>query len=383
VGLDLILADETIGFPVHMTLMPDGSDRMVVVQKTGFVKWFSLSERRIGGTVINIQGRVFYEGWEDGLLSIAFDPEFSKNRYFYLFYSAVKPLRSVISRFTLDPDGLTADPASELILLEVEKPSVGHNGGQLLFGPDGYLYASIGDGQGTDPGYVQTRKTLLGTIIRIDVREASADRLYRIPPDNPFATAQDGTRPEIWAYGFRNPWRFSLDPSTGILIAADVGDRAVEEIDRVVRGGNYGWPVMEGDRCYAGRKDIPVECDRDGLTLPIAAFRRSIFRTIIGGFVYHGSSVPWLKGRYVFGDYFRGVYAIPHDSSEIIHWPALLNYRPRTQIVQKGESIHLSSFAEDARGELYVLSLRGEIYKLVQTDFMGSLSDFLRHLLFR
>ena len=376
VHLDLVLADPTLEFAVHLAPLPDGSDRLVVVQKTGQIIWFVPGEDRIGGTILDLNGKIFHQGWEDGLLSIAFDPRFAANHAFYLFYSMKDPLRSVIARFRLDPATLTADPASEQILLEVKKPSIGHNGGQLAFGPDGYLYAGIGDGQGQDMTIVQKRTTLLGTIIRIDVSAADGARPYRIPPDNPFVGAADGTPPEIWAYGFRNPWRFSIDPDSGRLIVGDVGDRSREEIDRVEKGRNYGWAIMEGDLCFPPERSVP--CDSTGLTPPIGVFPRWLFRTIVGGYIYRGDDVPWLKGRYVFADYFRGLYTIPLDRAGMVRLPKLLNYRPRAQQIKPGASAHLSSFGEDTRGRLYVVSLRGEIYRLTETRPAHQLSDFLR-----
>lgn len=375
VHLDLVLADPTLEFAVHLAPLPDGSDRLALVQKTGQVRWFVPAEGRIGGTIIDLNQKIFHQGWEDGLLSIAFDPRFAENHAFYLFYSMKDPLRSVIARFRLDPETLTADPASEEILLETVKPSLGHNGGQLAFGPDGYLYAGIGDGQGQDHTIVQKRTTLLGTIIRIDVSGTDGQRPYRIPTDNPFATVDDGTPPEIWAYGFRNPWRFSIDPVSGRLIAGDVGDRAREELDLVEKGRNYGWAIMEGDLCYQSKRP---PCDATGLTPPIGVFPRWVFRTIVGGHIYRGDDVPWLTGQYVFADYFRGLYTIPLDHDGIVRLPTLLNYRPRTQQIKKGASIHLSSFGEDTRGRLYVLSLRGEVYRMIEPSLGDKLADFAR-----
>lgn len=376
VHLELVLADPALEFATHLAPLPDGSDRLALVQKTGQIRWFAPDTGRVGGTMLDLNATIFHQGWEDGLLSIAFDPRFAENQAFYVFYSMKDPLRSVIARFRLDPATLAADPASEQIVLEVQKPSIGHNGGQLAFGPDGYLYASIGDGQGPDHTIVQKRTTLLGTIIRIDVAGADGARPYRIPPDNPFAGATDGTPPEIWAYGFRNPWRFSIHPETGRLVVGDVGDRSREELDVVEKGANYGWAIMEGDVCYRPDKKTG-QCDAAGLTPPAGVFPRWVFRTIVGGHVYRGDDVPWLKGRYVFADYFRGLYTIPLDAGTT-RVPRLLNYRPRTQQVKRGVSIHLSSFGEDLRGRLYVVSLRGEVYRMTQARLAHKLADFLR-----
>jgi len=383
IALELIIADKELELPVHLTFLPDGSDRLVVVQKRGWVKWFSPSEGRIGGILLDIKERVFSKGWEDGLLSIAFDPHFLENRHFYVFYSADEPLRSVISRFTLNPQSLTADPLSELTLLEVSKSAISHNGGQLAFGSDGFLYAGIGEGNLKEKTLLQTRTSLLGTIIRIDVNNTSKDKTYDIPSDNPFVDSNDGSRPEIWAYGFRNPWRFSFDRETGMIYAGDVGEVTVEEVDGVVKGGNYGWAVMEGDQCFPPDQQPPILCDRTGLQMPMAAFPRWLFRTVIGGYVYRGNSLPWLEGQYVFADYFRGIYSISIDRSEIIKIPRLLIYRPRTQVIEKGENAHLSSFGEDSSGELYVVSLRGEIYKIAELGFLASIPAFFKLMAFQ
>jgi glucose/arabinose dehydrogenase len=254
---------------------------------------------------------------------------------------------------TYDPVGRVAVPGSERVLLEVRQPFSNHKGGQLAFGPDGFLYIGLGDGgSGGDPyENAQNKNVLLGKILRIDVDRPTVDRPYGIPVDNPFAAG--GGRPEIFALGLRNPWRFSFDRETGRLFAGDVGQDEVEEIDIVVKGGNYGWNRMEGTQCYQPR----VNCPREGFILPVAEYRHDEGVAVTGGFVYRGKTLPALQGLYVFGDFGTStVWTIPATAA-----PGL---RERTLLLPRS-GLELSSFGEDAQGELYLLDLRGGIYRLV------------------
>ena len=217
---------------------------------------------------LDIRDRVSNRGSEEGLLGLALDPQ--SDGYFYVYYSAADPRRSVVSRFAYGSEGQptvgpSADPDSELIILEIEQPYANHNGGQIAFGPDGFLYIGLGDGgaAGDPRGNGQDTSTLLGSILRIDVSEATPDQPYAIPPDNPFADG--GGRPEIWAYGLRNPWRFSFDRETGDLWTGDVGQNQWEEIDLIERGGNYGWNTLEGNHCFNPREN----CDRENKIPPV------------------------------------------------------------------------------------------------------------------
>ena len=211
----------------------------------------------------------------------------------YVYYSAADPRRSVVSRFAISVDGARAEPDSELVILEVGQPYANHNGGQIAFGPDGYLYIGLGDGgsAGDPMGSGQDTSTLLGSILRIDVSQSGRGHLYAIPADNPFASG--GGRGEIWAYGLRNPWRFSFDRKTGELWAGDVGQNRWEEIDLIRRGGNYGWNLLEGNHCFSAR-----DCDPTGTVPPVWEYSLDGQPcSVIGGYVYRGSAIPWLRGR--------------------------------------------------------------------------------------
>jgi glucose/arabinose dehydrogenase len=346
-----VMPGESLSSPVWVTPVPDGSGDMVVVEQQGTVKRFHPAAERAKGIFLDIGDRVSREGWEEGLLSLAFHPRFRDNGTFFVYYSAHGPRRSVISRFRVDGAG-KADPATEQVVLTVAQPYSNHNGGLLLFGPDGYLYIGLGDGgSGGDPqGNGQNRATLLGTILRIDVDRPGAGRAYGIPADNPFATATDGSRPEIWAFGLRNPWRFSFDRATGALFAADVGQNRIEEVNRVVRGGNYGWNIMEGRACYGQWR-----CKQDGLSLPITEYDHGAGQSITGGYVYRGAALPALRGQYLFADFASGmIWSIPADTADFA--------KPR-EVLQT--DLRISSFGEDEAGELYVVDLRGGVFRLV------------------
>jgi glucose/arabinose dehydrogenase len=360
VGLERILTGEQLELPLHLAEFPDGSGDLAVVEKTGRILWFHRDAERAGGVLTDLHERVHIEGYEDGLLSIAFHPRFRENGQFLAAYTARGPRALVISRFTVSGGGRRADPAGEEVILAIPKPGPNHNGGTLLFAPDGTLFISVGDSQQRRHG--QDRTSLLGKILRIDPGRREGNRAYAIPPDNPFAAAKDGTRPEIWAYGFRNPWRISIDPETGAMYAGDVGSELYEEIDRVERGKNYGWAVFEGEQCI----DRPEVCAQGGFEPPLAAFARVISRAVIGGHVYRGQALPWLRGRYVYGDLFRGLFAIDVDRSSVIHVPDVLLYRPTSEHGEHaGEQFTIASLAEDLSRELYVIDLKGGLYRIV------------------
>lgn len=368
VRLVRLLEGESLKKPVHLAHLPDGSGRLVVVEQRGLIRWFRPGEAKSGGVLLDLRDKVSTSSNEEGLLSIAFHPAFRKNRTFYLYYSASSPRRSVISRFSAGESPLAANPAGEQVVLEVPQPFGNHNGGQLAFGPDGFLYIGLGDGgSGGDPhGHGQNRGSLLGSILRIDIdlsrdrsrdrsRDLSRDRsrgglAYAIPADNPFAGASDGSRAEIWAYGLRNPWRFSFDRHTGALFAADVGQNEIEEVNIIERGGNYGWNIMEGAVCYKPRRN----CQSSGLRLPVSQYTHSQGFSITGGFVYRGHAIPALTGRYLFGDFGSGaIWSIRADTAQMAEPEHLLSTK-----------LAISSFGEDATGEIYILDWRGGIYRL-------------------
>jgi glucose/arabinose dehydrogenase len=343
--------------PVGVVHPDDGTNRLFVVRRSGRIEVVENAPAVSSAkTFLDIDSLVI-SGSELGLLGLAFHPSYESNGYFYVNYTADSSLRTVVSRFTVsgsNPD--SADPASELVLLEVHQPYNNHNGGQLAFGPDGYLYIALGDGgSGGDPeNRAQNLDSLLGKILRIDV-DAPSDTLdYSIPPDNPLAGNTDGYREEIFAWGLRNPWRFSFDPVTGIAWIGDVGQGEWEEVDTMVAGGNYGWRLMEGNHCYTP----PSGCDTvPGLIDPVWEYPHGASGgcSITGGFVYRGGGIPWLRGKYVFGDYCNGrIWAIDTNGSG--EW---------TDTLLLDAPYNISSFGADRDGELYFCSLgNGVIYRL-------------------
>ena len=300
---------------------------------------------------LDITDRVSSGGSEEGLLGLALDP--TNQRHLYLYYSASDPRRSVISRFTVSSGGFAADPDSELVILEVRQPYSNHNGGQLAFGPDGYLYIGLGDGgsAGDPQGNGQDTSTLLGSILRIDVSLAAPEQPYAIPPDNPFANG--GGRGEIWAHGLRNPWRFSFDRDTSDLWAGDVGQNRWEEIDITQRGGNYGWNVLEGSHCFRPSRN----CPREGMVPPLWEYSLDGEPcSVIGGYVYRGSALPWLQGAYVYGDFCSGkVFGLRYADGEVVEHRQLAD-----------TDMRIMSFAQDNDGELYLLSQKSGIYRLAK-----------------
>jgi glucose/arabinose dehydrogenase len=339
-------------------VQPDGtSDLIFVTEQRGIIYAFSASNPQQANIFLDITDRVNRGGNEEGLLGLAFDPDYQENGCFYVYYSADNPRRSVLSRFSLDQeDTAVADPESEIIIMEVEQPYSNHNGGQLAFGPDGYLYIGLGDGgsAGDPEGNGQNLGTLLGSILRIDVSELSQPGDYEIPADNPFVDTT-GARAEIWAFGLRNPWRFSFDSETGLLWAGDVGQGSWEEIDIIAKGANYGWNIMEGLHCYSPASG----CDQSGLTLPIAEYDHSQgCCSVTGGYVYRGDQIPSLQGYYVYGDYCSGdIWALAYDGTVVTE---------NMLLTESGLSI--TSFGEDLAGNLYILDRAGGIYALVQTE---------------
>jgi len=326
----------------RLTNLAQAGDRIFVTEQTGRI--FSLpveSGIAEAEVLLDIRSQVSDAGNEEGLLGLAIDPDYADNGHYYVYYSAAQPRRSVISRVT------ARDPDSELVILEVLQSYSNHNGGQLAFGPDSMLYISLGDGgSGGDPqGNGQDLSTLLGSILRIDVSGIGPDRGYDVPPDNPFVGVRDA-REEIWAYGLRNPWRFSFDRRNGALWAGDVGQNSFEEIDLIKKGGNYGWNTLEGEHCFSPR----TGCDASGTELPVIEYASSRGCSVIGGFVYRGASIPGLSGFYVYGDYCSGeIRGFHHEAGDSL-------------LVDSG--LRITSFGEDQTGEIYALTQSGEIHRL-------------------
>jgi len=338
--------------PVGIYNAGDRSERLFVVEQAGVIKVFENNESVNAASIfLNISNRVT-SGGELGLLGLAFPRQLNESGFFYVYYTTDNPLRSVVSRFSVSRTNANqADLNSEQVLLQVEQPFPNHNGGQISFGPDGYLYIGLGDGGGAgDPlGNAQNRSTLLGKIVRIDVNSASGSLNYSIPRDNPFVGTSQGFREEIYAYGLRNPWRFSFDSVTGRLWVGDVGQDKIEEIDIVTSGGNYGWNIMEGNLCYSP----PSGCNQTGLALPIWDYNRTLGYSVIGGFVYRGAAFPELVGSYIFGDYGSGrIWALRYDGMN----------RTNSELAATG--VRITSFGLDQKGELYICASDGYVYRL-------------------
>lgn len=336
--------------PLGLRHPGDGSNHLFVVEQQGVIYRFQNDSTTTEKSVfLDIRDRVI-DGGERGLLGLAFHPNFEMNGYFYVNYTADNPLHTVISRFEVDPGNGQVIPGSETIILTFEQPFANHNGGAIRFGPAGYLFIGTGDGgsSGDPRGNAQDRTALLGKILRIDVNNSENNKNYSIPPDNPYAGNKEGFREEIYAYGFRNPWRFSFDPKTGTLWVGDVGQGQWEEIDIVEKGGNYGWNIMEGDHCYNSET-----CDKNGLILPIFEYSHSAGQSITGGFVYRGERLPGLKGLYIYADFISGrIWAL--DFSD--------NNPQNTLLIHS--DLNISSFGTDANNELYICSFDGFIYRL-------------------
>lgn len=335
--------------PVLLTHAPGLPDRVFVVQQNGIILSFpGDSSARSAKTFLNIAGRLSSPAGEQGLLGLAFHPAFADNGTFYVNYTAPTPVpnacRTVVARFTVVP-GVpdSAQPGSEVRILEIEQPYANHNGGMIAFGNDGFLYIGMGDGgSGNDPNdYAQNHTVLLGKILRIDVDQTAGPLLYAIPPDNPYRGNTQGYREEIWASGFRNPWRFSIDRASGELWAGDVGQGAREEIDLVVRGGNYGWKIMEGSIC----RPPTTGCDTTGLRLPVKDYPRSLGYSVTGGFVYRGTRRPDLQGAYVYGDFGSGRLWQLRYAAGTVTLDSLLLDTPYA----------ISGFGTDSQQELYIL----------------------------
>ena len=341
--------------PLDLEQPGDGSGRLFVVEQGGTIRIIQ-NGSLLPQPFLDISSKVIAQG-EMGLLGMTFHPSFQTNRKFYVNYVRDQggQFQSVIAEYLASASNPNqADPASERILLTVDQVSnfTNHKAGQLAFGPDGFLYFGLGDGgSGGDPfGHGQNTQILLAKMLRIDVDATSPGLQYRIPPDNPFVAG--GGLPEIWAYGFRNPWRFSFDRATSRLFVADVGQDMFEEVDIVQKGGNYGWNIMEGLHCF----NPPSGCNTAGLMLPIVEYSHAEGDAVIGGFVYHGAAIPALHNNYVFGDFSTG------KLWRLTEGPP--NTWTRTLLLQT--TFNISSFGQDADGELYVVDIgTGRVFKIV------------------
>lgn len=355
--------------PVAMDSPKDGTNRLFICEQTGKVKIIQPGSKA-QLVFLDITPKLDKPGKgysEKGLLGIAFHPKYKTNGKFYIYYSA--PASSdkfdhtdVVEEYKVGSNPNSAQLNSGRIILKVDHPESNHNGGQLAFGPDGFLYIGIGDGGGGGDehgriGNGQSLNTLLGKILRIDVNSGNP---YSIPPDNPFVKTRDA-KPEIWAYGLRNPWRFSFDRKTGKLFCGDVGQNKYEEVDIIEKGGNYGWRLKEGNHCY----NPSTGCDVKGLKAPIAEYGRDKGISITGGYVYNGSEKQ-LQGKYIFGDWKGNMYFLDEKN----------NWKMNDLVISGKKDndlrMNINSFGEDEKGELYILAQKftgamianGVIYKV-------------------
>lgn len=334
--------------PIVVTHANDGSDRLFVATQRGVIHVFpNRQDAKTTKVFLNMQRKVVYKDKqnEEGLLGLAFHPNYKTDGRFFVYYTTTAaPHTSVISSFKVSRDDPNrADPDSEQVILRVKQPFWNHNGGTLAFGPDGYLYIALGDGgSANDPmGNGQNLKTLLGSILRIDVNRKTRRRNYAIPKDNPFVGRGKAARPEIYAYGLRNVWRMSFDRKTGKLWAADVGQKLWEEINIIEKGGNYGWNIREAMHPFASKS----EAARKGMIDPIWEYHHDIGKSITGGHVYRGKRLPELAGKYVYADYVSGKI-----------WALDYNAQSKTVTANHpipGNKMPVITFGEDQSGEIY------------------------------
>lgn len=352
--------NQSLKLPCDLAIPDDGSGRLFLVQQFG--KITILPKDRSSSketTFLDLTDRpLIQQQFEEGLLSVAFHPNYAENRKFYIYYTLQNPKHSVLSEMQTSVDNPNrADPSTERILLEIPQPYWNHNSGNLLFGPDGYLYLAVGDGgKANDPlQFSQNTFVYNGKILRIDVDARSGNRPYGLPADNPFLK-KPGFHPEIFALGLRNPWGITFHPETEELWAADVGQNAWEEINIIKKGGNYGWSFYEGTHALAIHRETPPK-DIDFIE-PIHEYGRTEGISITGGVHYRGQAVPSLKGQYLYGDWgFGNIWALEHkrnktSNSKIFTRPeSLASFKP-------------TAFVEDAAGELLILSHDGKIYTI-------------------
>jgi uncharacterized repeat protein (TIGR03806 family) len=361
IQLQRVFANVSLSAPVAMLQAPGDDSRWFVVQKAGIVRVFANTASPTASNFISLTVNSNSEG---GLLGMAFHPQWVTNRQVYLSFTEGSPMTSVVARFTISANGLTADPTSRVNIIRVPQPATeNHKGGNIAFGPDGFLYFGLGDGGGGGDPINAGRDTtdLLGSLLRLDVDSAAP---YAIPPDNPFAsstamcdlrphTDSSSNCPEIYAWGLRNPWRWSFDSATGDLWLGDVGQGAREEIDRIQRGGNYGWNCREGLIAYPG---APASCSAASTYVdPVYDYQHDLSgASVTGGYVYRGGALPALAGRYVFGDFISGqIWGLNANGSGGFTAQELLD-----------TNHNISSFGQDNSGELYVVNFGGTLYRI-------------------
>jgi glucose/arabinose dehydrogenase len=347
--LDLVVVADGLDRPLDIDHAGDGSGRLFIAEQGGRI-WILRDGQRAEQPFLDISDRIT-AGGERGLLGLSFHPRFPADPRFFVNYTD-RDGNTIVASFRVSEDPDVADPRSEEAILRIEQPFGNHNGGAVVFGPDGYLYISTGDGGSAgDPRDAGQRlDTLLGKILRIDVDRATGERPYAIPSDNPFTERPDAA-PEIWLYGLRNPWRISFDRKTGDLWISDVGQNRYEEVNThragAPAGANFGWARMEGFHCYPAGAD----CDPDAFTLPVTAYGHDLGCSVTGGVVYRGESLPRLEGAYLFSDYCSGnIWAIP-STQDVVRDPAIVE--------RSGRSI--AAFGEDEAGEVHVVDISGGV----------------------
>ena len=376
VWLESIAGKQTFGMAVHISSHPGKNGYYLVTAKEGKIYLFQEGSE-IKKTILDMMSEVKQNTFEEGMLSAIIDPQNLKDIYIYYSMNKIDPRTNRLSRFKLDKDE-NVIRESEEVLFELIKPDNSHNGGNMQFGPDGLFYLGFGDASSASreiPSKLDS--SLWGSIIRIDVRKRENGKQYSIPKDNPF-NGHKSIPPEVWAYGFRNPWRWSF-VDKNIIIVGDVGNINHEEISIVKKGDHHGWPYVEGGEC----SDFHKNCNLKKYKPPMTYFSRMVSRSIIGGYVYRGSKIDNLKGKYVFGDYLRGMMTLPYpdapkfvknmnDASLKIIFPKIpINFGP-----DKGRTIHPVSFYEDENNELLMVALNGGVFRIIPIDFWTKVRAF-------
>jgi glucose/arabinose dehydrogenase len=376
--IELALVQENFALPVHVTHAGDGSGRLFVVEKAGVVKIIDLVRNTtLAAPFLDVHERVNSDCNECGLLSMAFPPDFASKGYFFVYYNAkgnptpgpegendpAEGNDSVLARFRITANSDVADSNSEEQILLVNQPYANHNGGQLAFGKDGYLYLGLGDGgSGGDPENAGQRlDTLLGKILRLQVGTTGG---YTIPADNPFVN-NASVKGEIWSYGWRNPWRFAFDRQTGDLYVGDVGQNAYEEVNYEPAGAggkNYGWRLMEGSHCYNADS-----CDRSALTLPFFDYGRELGASVSGGVVYRGAQYSDWQGVYFFADFASGrIWGARRPASGVASKGSARKSSSVWSVQELLDSpYNIASFGEDENGAIYLADYSGGgVYRL-------------------
>ncbi len=336
--------------PVAITNAGDGSNRLFIIEQSGRIRIFQ-NGALLATPFLTVPNTVLVSGGEQGLLGLAFHPQFARNRRFFIYYTRQPDGAVTVAEYRASATDPNLAETTGTPLLSVTKRFTNHNGGTIAFGPDGFLYIGTGDGGGSgDPdNNAQNINSLLGKMLRIDVDRASPGLAYGIPADNPFAGATPGAD-EIYAVGLRNPYRFSFDKRGTALMVGDVGQGAREEVDIVTRGGNYGWRITEGNLCF----NPSTNCDRTGLTAPIHDYGRDLGCSVIGGYVYRGTRNPALVGTYIFGDFCSGrIFTYLNGNV--------------TEPLNVGTTFSFSGFGEDEAGEIYLVFLNGNVMRLGTT----------------